>query len=410
MDRKRPLSENVLDAAKARIRLVFDAFPRVCVSFSGGKDSTVMLHLTAEVARERGRTFEVLFIDLEAQYNATIAFVESMRELYRDVAEFRWVCLPLSLRNAVSVFEPQWVCWDPARERDWVRRPPAGAITDPAALPFFKHAMEFEDFVDEFGRWLADKTNAATLVGIRSQESLNRWRTLVIRKTRFRGLPWSTWKEGGSFNFYPIYDWATEDVWTFHGKTGLPYNTLYDRMHQAGLTIHQMRICQPYGDDQRRGLWLYHVIEPETWGRVVARVNGANSGALYCREIGNIQGRQSVTLPPGHTWKSFATLLLETMPPHTREHYQIKIGQFLDWYATRGYPRGIPDEADPAEEAAKKTPSWRRVCKTLLRNDYWCKGLSFAPHKSGAYEAYLRAKKITKKGGGSWIERTGKTA
>lgn len=30
-------------------------------------------------------------------------------------------------------------------------------------------------------------------------------------------------------------------------------NRLYDLMHQAGLTIHQQRICQPYGDDQRKG-------------------------------------------------------------------------------------------------------------------------------------------------------------
>ena len=33
-------------------------------------------------------------------------------------------------------------------------------------------------------------------------------------------------------------------------------------MAMAGLTVHQMRICQPYGDDQRRGLWLFHLIEP----------------------------------------------------------------------------------------------------------------------------------------------------
>ena len=62
------------------------------------------------------------------------------------------------------------------------------------------------------------------------------------------------------------------------------YNKLYDLMHGAGLTIHQMRLCQPYGDDQRRGLWLFHLIEPNTWAKVVSRVNGANSGALYVME------------------------------------------------------------------------------------------------------------------------------
>ena len=71
-------------------------------------------------------------------------------------------------------------------------------------------------------------------------------------------------------------------------------------MHQAGLTPHQMRICQPYGDDQRKGLWLFQIIEPETWGKVVARVNGANAGALYAKDSGNILGNLKITKPDGH--------------------------------------------------------------------------------------------------------------
>ena len=99
-------------------------------------------------------------------------------------------------------------------------------------------------------------------------------------------------------NVYPIYDWRTEDIWAWQGKNpDRRYNKLYDLMHKAGLTIHQQRICQPYGDDQRRGLWLFHLIEPETWSRVVARVNGANGGALYAGESGNVTGYRKVSKP-----------------------------------------------------------------------------------------------------------------
>ena len=43
----------------------------------------------------------------------------------------------------------------------------------------------------------------------------------------------------------------------------------------------------------------------------------------------------------------------------------------------------------------KQIIKWSRVCKSLLRNDYWCKGLSFSQQKSTAYEAYReRMKKI----------------
>lgn len=160
-----------------------------------------------------------------------------------------------------------------------------------------------------------------------------------------------------------------------------------------------MRICQPYGDDQRKGLWLFHIIEPETWGKVVARVNGANQGALYAQESGDILGRIKITKPEGHTWESYARFLLESMPSKTKEHFANKIAIFLKWYQDRGYIFGIPDEANINDEANKKVPSWRRICKALLRNDYWCKGLSFTQTKSEAYEKY---KKVMRKRRDAW--------
>jgi predicted phosphoadenosine phosphosulfate sulfurtransferase len=336
---------DVMEAAQARIAWVFDNFPRVYVSFSGGKDSTVMLHLAAFEARRRGRKIGLFFVDLEAQYKLTIDHVETCYREYDDCIEPYWLSLPVSLRNAVSQFQPQWLCWDPDARENWVRQPSTWSLTDEAKFPFFRRGMEFEELVPDFGRWYAQGKLCACLVGIRTQESLNRWRTVAGHGTKFEGIGWTNWMGEGLWNVYPIYDWQTEDLWTFHGKFGGAYNRLYDRMHQAGLTIHQMRICQPYGDDQRKGLWLYQVIEPETWGRVVARVNGANQGALYAQETGNVLGRIRVTRPPGHTWESFSRLLLETMPAHTRDHYKDKIATFIRWYELKGI--AIQDEGDP---------------------------------------------------------------
>lgn len=42
--------QNVLEASKDRISKIFDDFNKIYVSFSGGKDSTVMLHLVMEEA------------------------------------------------------------------------------------------------------------------------------------------------------------------------------------------------------------------------------------------------------------------------------------------------------------------------------------------------------------------------
>lgn len=394
---KRYLDQDVLAAAEERVRYVFDAFPRVYVSFSAGKDSTVMLHLVAEEARRRGRRFGLLLVDLEGQYKTTIEHAERCYAMYADVTDPYWVSLPIALRNAVSVYEPKWECWDPDRREAWIREPSSWSITEPAHFPFFRRGMEFEEFVPEFGEWYARQTptgepeRTACLVGIRSDESLNRYRTISSAvKVTDGGRQWTSLVTPNVHNVYPIYDWRTEDLWTWHARNpGKPYNHLYDLMAMAGLTIHQMRICQPYGDDQRRGLWLFHLIEPETWARVVARVNGANGGALYVQEWGNVNGYRKVTKPEGHTWRSFAELLVKSMPPQMEEHYRDKILLFTKWWAARGYPDGIPDEADYQMEAQRLAPSWRRVCKTLLRNDYWGKGLGFSQHKSSAYKAYL---------------------
>ncbi len=386
---RRSLGIDVLTAARQRIALIFDTMPRIYLSFSGGKDSTVMFHLVMDEAAKRRRKIGVLYIDLEGQYKLTSNHIQAMLDHYAEWIDAYWVCLPLNLRNAVSQFEPQWLCWDPDRQEDWIRTPPAHAIMDKSFFPFYRHRMEFEEFTPAFGHWYGQGKLTACFVAIRTEESLNRWRSIAAgRKQTLDGHCWTTWCGEHLYNAYPIYDWKTSDIWTYHGKyPDRAYNPLYDRMHQAGLTIHQMRTCQPYGDDQRRGLWLFHVIEPETWGKVVARVNGANQGALYAQESGNILGQITITKPAGHTWQSFAMLLLQSMPGPTSEHYKDKISVFLRWYHQRGYLNGeIPDDGPLDKEA----PSWKRICKALLHNDYWCKGLSFSQHKSGKFEKYRK--------------------
>ncbi len=245
-----------------------------------------------------------------------------------------------------------------------------------------------------FGVWYGNGTPTAGFVGIRCDESLNRFRTVATsNKVTHGGNRWTTQVEENLFNIYPIYDWKTADIWIYHAKNpNRQWNKLYDLMHLAGLTIHQMRICQPYGDDQRRGLWLYHLIEPQSWVKVVARVNGANSGALYINETGNINGYNRIVKPPGHTWRSFCDLLLESLPKSTREHYQEKFTTFIKWWKARGYEE-IPDEAPRILETKALAPSWRRICKVLLRNDWWCKGLHFTQPTSAAYKRYVDIKK-----------------
>ncbi len=383
--------ENVLSAAKRRISLAIDNTERCYVAFSGGKDSTVLLHLVMEEAIKRGRKVGVMISDLEAQYAATVKHIRATVDLYRDHIDLHWMCLPLNLRNAVTNYEPQWQAWDATKRDIWVRQPPADAITDPDFYPWFQPGMEFEELVVLWGEWYGQGRPTAGFIGIRAQESLNRYMAVAVwAKTdvMLNGWRWTTRVIDEVYNVYPLYDWRSEDIWRFHAKyPELPHNSIYDKMHMAGVPLSQQRLCQPYGDDQRKGLWLYHIIEPETWPKLIARVNGVNGGALYSQESGNVSGVNKIKLPPGHTWKSFTTLLLQSLPRPTQEHYVKNFKRFIKGWRRRGYAI-IPDYAPPELEANSWAPSWRRMCKTLLRNDWWCKGLGFTQPKSEAWARY----------------------
>ena len=398
MSTKTYLDQNVYDAAVERINFIFDHFKKLYLSFSGGKDSGLLLNLVIQEAKKRGRLpIDVLYIDFEAQYQHTIDFIERMMK--RPEVRPWWVALPLHLRNAVSQYQPHWLCWDPGKKDLWVRNFPKakGVITDEKFFPFFYRGMEFEEFVPKFAKWFSDGEPTACLVAIRSDESLNRFRTIKnTAKETLQGKMWSTRISETVYNFYPIYDWKTRDIWIANGKFRFDSNRVYDLMYLAGLSIHQMRLCQPYGDDQRKGLWLFKILEPEMWSKVVQRVEGANFGNRYTERQGYVIGNYKIKLPKGYTYEKYAKFLSETIPPYVWEHYEKKINKFLSWWAKHGYEK-IPDYADPKLEAKKKVPSWRRICKVLLKNDYWCRGLSFSETKKEMQkEMELVTKYITK--------------
>jgi predicted phosphoadenosine phosphosulfate sulfurtransferase len=385
MATKRYLQINVLDASKNRISKVFDEFENIYISFSGGKDSSVMTHLVLDEAIKRNRKIGLLIIDLEAQYNDTIMHINELINLYKNNIDLHWICAELLLRNAVSNYQPRWICWEESKKDLWVREKPYLA-SNLLQYDFYRPKMEFEEFMVLFGEWFSRGKKTAAFIGIRSDESLHRYRAIVSNKEGLmhNNWKWSTKISKTLYNVYPIYDWKTQDIWIFNSKYKCLHNKIYDKMTMAGVKISQQRLCQPYGDDQRKGLWLYHILEPDTWYKLVSRVNGVNSGALYIQENGNITGYHKIYKPVNHTWQSYCNLLLSTMPKKTRNHYRERFVKFIKGWQDRGYLK-IPDEAPEDLENKCWVPSWRRMCKVLLRNDYWCKSLGQSQPKSDAY-------------------------
>ena len=405
--------KNVLEAAYERIDIALTEFDNIFLSVSGGKDSSVMMQLTAKRARELGKKFSILYIDLEAQYTATINHVKTLIDECEDVLEnVYWCCLPLSLRNAVSVIQPKWICWDKKDKYKWVRDMPKGKYKKyvvnednyPKEWIWFKRGMEFEEFILYFAEWFNQKNGGitGTGVGIRSNESLNRFRTIINnKKERYKGYGWTTRLKFGSkqhnvYNFYPIYDWETQDDWIAVAKLDLKFNEIYELMYKNGVSIHEQRLCQPYGDDQRNGLDQFRSLEPETWEKVLNRVHGVNFGNIYCRTslLGNIKSEK----PNDMTWQQYTVFLLESLglyAPELRDHYVTKIKTFMKWYKEKegvGLDE-IEDEADSKLESAKKVASWRRIARAIEKNDFWMSRLSFGETKSDVERMFELKKK-----------------
>ncbi len=391
---KKYLEKNVLEASLEKLEIIFNNFDNIYFSVSGGKDSSVMVQLANKVANKLNKKFDVLFIDLEAQYKHTMEHIEELKKL-SQIRDFYHIALPIALRNSVSVLQPKWICWEEESKHLWVREMPKDSINiENCPFKWFRKGEEFEEFTIQFADWYQKKYKGkvACGIGIRTDESLNRFRTIAFqdKKVKFKELNWTTKlkvheKYINVYNFYPIYDWKAEDIWTAVSNLDLKFNYIYELMYKNGVSIYEQRLCQPYGDDQRKGLNQFKALEYETWSKILNRVNGVNFGNIYCKTtaLGNIKSCK----PDFMTWQEYTIFLLESIGIYNRDlmlHYYRKIKKFMIWY-NKKYGTSIEDIPDIAEcklENQKKAISWRRIARAIEKNDFYLRRLSFAQTKT----------------------------
>lgn len=407
---------NVYERTQQRLGILFERFDNLCVSFSGGKDSGLLLHLCIDYVRRHGlrRRIGVFHMDYEIQYRETVGYVDRMLSANADILDVYRVCVPFKVQTCTSMFQQYWRPWEESQRAQWVRRMPAGCYRR-EDFPFFSEAMWDYDFQASFEQWLHKRNKAdrtCFLIGIRTQESLNRWRCIYSDRNhnRFEGLRWIRQLVGaGICNAYPIYDWLATDVWTAHGKFGWSYNKLYDLYHMAGVPLDSQRVASPFISPALSNLHLYRAIDPAMWGRMVGRVNGANFAALYGKTAA--VGWQACRLPKGMTWERYMHFLLSTLPEPTRRNYLEKLSVSIRFWRDKGgcltdatiaklrqagirmqvgdksnYSRDKKpvrmeylDDIDLPEFS--QLPTFKRICICILKNDYACKYMGFSPTK-----------------------------
>lgn len=286
--------------------------------------------------------------------------------------------------------------------------------------------MSDYDFQEKFAGWYHRHKNAtrtACLVGIRTQESLNRWRAIHSDRNykNYNGLSWTKEMEENVYNAYPIFDWLTDDIWVANARFSWKYNRLYDLFYQAGVPLEKMRVASPFNNWATESLKLYRVIDPSNWAKMVGRVNGVNFTGIYGGTTA--MGWQSVKLPSGHTWKTYAEFLLSTLPEETKNNYLTKLNTSIEFWKKMGgvlsddtinalKDAGIHLEIHRKENYATPKsavkmeylddfdcdefnllPTYKRFCICIMKNDHLCKGMGFSLNKSET----LRRKAVMEK-------------
>jgi predicted phosphoadenosine phosphosulfate sulfurtransferase len=308
---------SVLEAAEKRVSFLFDNYDNISLSFSGGKDSTVLFHLINEEAKKRNRKFILYFQDQEAEYSATIDLVAWAMSQPNVIP--LWYQVPIFMTNAAS--HQQLFLWAWGEGEKWVRDKHPLAIKS-IENKYPKRFYKFNLWVGQKLRKLPGKS--VSIIGLRAEESPDRRFVMFGEDSEMFWLR----RVNEPHKAYPIIDWKYKDVWKYLIEGGFNYNRIYDKMYMLGHDIRTMRVSNLVHEKAFRCLTDLQELEPETYNKLEERLQGVHTAAIY----GNENLMYSIKKLPERfkTWKEYKDFLLESIHPDLKKLFQYQWSRFGD--------------------------------------------------------------------------------
>ena len=257
------IDTNVYEEAKKRIHHIYDLHDNVVCSFSGGKDSGVLINIAWEVAQERGlNKVDVIFRDEELVPQAVLT--SSQIKEWTRIRSNKYI-----LGETSTI-----VFWDPSGDRQWLRPKPEWAET-------------LEDTEDIFTQYSMDniiaknyKGSVAIMTGVRASESLVRYRSVVnaLYDNYISQSPANTRVKLCK----PIYDWEVDDVFKYFSDTGYRYTTWYESQLWADDTF---RVATPLNTENSKKLDKWAKEDPEFYDRLSTIFPEVRAQERYINDI-----------------------------------------------------------------------------------------------------------------------------
>jgi 3'-phosphoadenosine 5'-phosphosulfate sulfotransferase (PAPS reductase)/FAD synthetase len=207
-----------VDTAIAAIRRAADVGP-IGVSFSGGKDSTVVLHLVRSVVPDA----PAAFFDSGCELQSTLDVVHDLN---------------------VDTIRPRMSMLDMARYAGW------WDYADPVdpGCPFDAKRVVIQEPSEAF---VVQRRLRVLAHGVRAEESGARRKHALSRGELYQGAD-RTWY------CMPIARWELGDVWAYIASRELRYNSAYDRMAEARIPRESQRVATLLGE--RGSGWGRHAL------------------------------------------------------------------------------------------------------------------------------------------------------